>query len=103
MATTTHLSTDPNLQLLTMHDLSQRPDLLHDLVAFINLAYARPDKSETLPRFSHPQTLLDENGSDGLCAIIISQSTIIATASFRKWRPEPCGQVDELFKVNTPP
>jgi hypothetical protein len=99
MASVSHTQPELEPRILTMPELSQDSSLLHDVVAFINQEYLTHAKFEFGIRFSKDTMFVEENGPAGLCAIITSKGSIIATASFRKWRPDRHSEVDNLFEV----
>lgn len=87
----------------TVEDLKRSPDVLHDLVSTINIAWAQNEKAGFEgPRFASDEDLIELLGSDGLCAAIRSDANIIASASAVPWHPCNGGDVDQALKEEWP-
>lgn len=72
---------------------------LHEVVDLVNKAYLKRKDFETGIRYPEDKDMVDENGADGLCAVVYSAERMIATASIRKWQPDPDSPVAEALQV----
>jgi hypothetical protein len=88
---------------ITIYRISEflsQPDLLHSLVTMINNAYLKHKEFEAGLRFEYDLQMVEHLGESGICAVMHSGETIVATASLIKWRPPTGGPVDEALKVS---
>jgi hypothetical protein len=86
--------------IYTAAELRALPNLLFDVFCAINDAFDKHSSSGIdSPRFIQSGELVDLLGKEGLCAIIHSNDSILASASVIPWRPDKGGIVDSALKA----
>ncbi|KAM3069232.1 hypothetical protein ACMFMG_010747 [Clarireedia jacksonii] len=96
-------STARDISIYTGEELNASPKVLHDVVHAINLAFSKHQSTGfDPPRFANTDELLEMLGSEGLCAVIRFNVTILASASIIPWSPHPDSVVAQTLSEQRP-
>ena len=95
----TSIRDKPSITILTISELASNATLLHELIEVINVAYKGQDFDCDDLRYQHDREMVEEMDGDDLCAVMTSDARVIATATFKRWRPEAGSPVDTALKV----
>jgi hypothetical protein len=87
-----------------LSDLASDPDLLHNLVSIINKAFRAPRSAfqSSRVRFEYDEEIIEQIGSDALCAIMALDGRIIASACLKQCRPPREGIIEAALKQERP-
>jgi hypothetical protein len=92
------------ITIRTLSDIASDPDLLHNLVSIINKAFRAPGSAfqSSRLRFEYDEEMIEQIGSDALCAIMTLDGRIIASACLKQWRPPRGGIIEAALKQESP-
>lgn len=97
------MATPCKSKVYTATELMASRDDLNDIINLVNLAYMRNDHiGFSGPRFRGNDEFLAMLGADGLCSVICSEETVLATSSLLPWRPQEDGVVIEALQEHRP-
>ncbi|KAM3077917.1 hypothetical protein ACMFMF_004332 [Clarireedia jacksonii] len=97
------MSHSGDISIYTGEELNASPKVLHDVVHAINLAFSKHQSTGfDPPRFANTDELLEMLGSEGLCAVIRFNVTILASASIIPWSPHPDSVVAQTLSEQRP-
>lgn len=98
-----------HIKIYTSADLQADPHLNNSIVDVVNAAFTRHASFNSKLRFEYPEKLVEQIGTDGLCAVAYSgdsqdssSATMLGTASLRHWHPTPGGVVDDALREDRP-
>jgi hypothetical protein len=84
----------------SLRELSADPELSTKIADLINACWTKHKGFQNKPRFANTAELWEMLGEDGICAVAMSGTEMVGSASLRSWRPD--GVVDEALRRERP-